>query len=130
MISRTSARQYKETAKRLPEIGNELHVDGVVEGTLVRSEAGVRITATLIRAGTDRHVWAQTYDGDVSHMLALQQRIASDVAVAAGWPPSQAARGRSHAVNARAYELYLQGLTASGLQRSDAPGARSWLVAS
>ncbi len=95
VISRTSARQYKETAKGVREIGSELKVDGVVEGAVVRTESGVRITAKLIRAATDRHVWAQAYEGELSHMIALQQRIASDLAVAAGRPSLAPAGART-----------------------------------
>lgn len=118
VISRTSARQYKLTGKRLPEIGNELQVDGVVEGAVARSGAGVRITAKLIRAATDRNVWAQIYEEDVRGMLMVQQRIASDVAVAAGRP--RPAGGRTgHAVEPRAYNSYVKGLLATGLQRHE-----------
>lgn len=118
VISRTSARQYKQSGKRLPEIGGELQVDGVVEGAVTRSGRGVRITATLIRASTDRNVWAQVYEEDVTQMLTLQQRIASDVAVAAGHP--QPAAGRTQrAINPKAYDAYVKGLTARGLQRHE-----------
>lgn len=120
VISRTTARQLKRSDKHLPEIGNELKVEGVLEGSVVRSGAGVRITAQLIRAATDRHVWAQTYESDLSHMIALQQRIASEVAVAAGWPALRAAEARTaKAVNRQAYDAYLKGLTARGQQRHE-----------
>ncbi len=118
VISRTSARQYKQSDKRLPQIGDELQVDGVVEGAVARSGAGLRITATLIRARTDRNVWAHVYEEDATQMLTLQQRIASDVAVAAGQP--QPAAGRTpRAINPKAYDAYVKGLTAKGLQRHE-----------
>ena len=119
VTSRTSARRYKQTAKGLPEIGRELKVEGVVEGAVVRSGDGVRISAKLIRAATDRHVWAQSYPGDVSQMLALQRQIASDVAVAAGRPASPAARAGAQRVDPKAYDAYVKGLTARGFQRYD-----------
>ena len=119
VVSRTSARRYKQTAKGLPEIGRELRVDGVVEGAVVRSGDEVRISAKLIRAETDRHVWAQSYPGDVSQMLALQRRIASDVAVAAGRLARPPARPESQRVDPKAYDAYLRGLTARGSQRYD-----------
>jgi TolB-like protein/thioredoxin-like negative regulator of GroEL len=116
VISRTSARQYKKTGKRLPEIGTELQVDGVVEGAVTRAGAGVRITVKLIRAATDRNVWTQLYDGDMRHMLAVQQRMASDVAVAAG-RPQRAVGGSARPIDPNAYDAYVKGLTAKGLQR-------------
>jgi TolB-like protein/DNA-binding winged helix-turn-helix (wHTH) protein/Flp pilus assembly protein TadD len=120
VISRTSARQYKELARGVREIGNELKVDGVVEGAVVRTESGVRITAKLIRAATDRHVWAEAYEGQVSHMIALQQRIASDLAVAAGRPPLPPAGGRKmQGIDAQAYDAYLKGITARAVQRHE-----------
>jgi len=121
VISRTSARHYKQTPKRLPHIGEELKVDGVVTGTVASSAAGVNIRVTLISAATDHHVWARTYEGDLSHMMALQQRIASDIGVAAGRPPTGPVGSRAlHAINARAYDAYIKGLIAQGELRSDA----------
>ena len=81
--------------KPLPAIGQELNVDAVVEGAVVRSGQHVRITAQLIHAATDRHVWAQSYEGELSDVLALQQQIARAIAAAIqGRPasPSPAAR--------------------------------------
>jgi TolB-like protein/DNA-binding winged helix-turn-helix (wHTH) protein/Flp pilus assembly protein TadD len=115
LISRTSARQYKGIARGVRQIGRELNVDGVVEGAVVRTESGVRITATLIRAATDRHLWAQAYEGQLNRMIPLQQRIASDVAVAAGRPPLPPAGGRTmQGIDAQAYDAYLKGITARG----------------
>ena len=119
VASRTSASRYKQTAKGLPEIGRELKVDGVVEGAVIRSGDGVRISAKLIRAATDRHVWAQSYSGEVSQMLGLQRQIAIDVAVAAGRPASPAARAGTQRVDPKAYDAYVKGLTARGFQRYD-----------
>jgi TolB-like protein/DNA-binding winged helix-turn-helix (wHTH) protein/Tfp pilus assembly protein PilF len=118
VVSRTSARQYKQTGKRLQEIGRELQVDGVVEGAVARSGGGVRITARLIRAATDRDVWTQIYEGDLNQMLALQQQIASEIAVAAGRGEPGAGPTR-RAIDAKAYELYLKGLESHGLQRHE-----------
>jgi TolB-like protein/DNA-binding winged helix-turn-helix (wHTH) protein/tetratricopeptide (TPR) repeat protein len=118
VTSRTSARRYKQTVKGLPEIGRELAVEGVVEGAVVRSGDGVRVSAKLIRAATDRHMWAQSYPGDVGQMLALQRQIAADVAVAAGRPMSPARAGAQR-VDPKAYDAYVKGLTARGFQRYD-----------
>ncbi len=118
VISRTTARQYKNTTKRLPEIGRELPVDGVVSGTVTTSGNGFRVTAQLSRAATDRVEWGKSYDGDLSHMLGLQQRIASDVAEAAGRPEPVAGR-TAPVINPQAYDAYVKGLTAKGQQRHD-----------
>ena len=121
VISRTSARYDKQTTKRLPQIGQELNVDGVVTGTVASSATGVNIRVTLVSAATDHHVWARTYDGDLSHMMALQQRIASDIGVAAGRPPAAPVGNRaSQVINAREYDTYIKGLIAQGDQRNDA----------
>jgi TolB-like protein/DNA-binding winged helix-turn-helix (wHTH) protein/Tfp pilus assembly protein PilF len=118
VISRTSARQYKQTVKRLPQIRTELdNVEGVVEGAVQRSGDTVRITVKLIRAATDRDLWAHIYPGDISRMFPLQQQIASDVAAAAGRLRPIAARAQT--VNPKAYEAYLDALSARGLQRHD-----------
>ena len=82
-----------------------------------RSGDTVRITVKLIRAATDRNLWAQIYDGDMSRMFALQQQIASDVAVAAGRRRPTAPRAQT--INPKAYEAYLNGLSARGLQRHE-----------
>src|ERR1035438_4868790 len=64
VISRTSVMQYKRTKKALPEIARELNVDAAVEGTVLRSGNRVRITAQLLEARTDTHLWTQTYERD------------------------------------------------------------------
>src|SRR5712691_6571166 len=73
VISRTSMMQYRGTRKPLPEIARELNVEAVVEGTVVRVGPRVRITAQLIHAATDRHLWAQSYDRELRDLLALQE---------------------------------------------------------
>jgi tetratricopeptide (TPR) repeat protein len=119
VISRTSARQYKRPNKRLSAIGSELNVDAVLEGAVARSGERVRISAQLIHAATDRHVWAQSYDGELSHILTLQKRIASDVAAAVGHAPASSAtsrRGRQ-TVHPEAYDAYLKGIKTLGSRR-------------
>src|SRR5580765_6570199 len=71
VTSRTTIALYKHTSKKLPEIARELNVDGIVEGSIVRSGQRVRVTAQLIRASTDQHLWAETYDRDFSDALQL-----------------------------------------------------------
>jgi TolB-like protein/DNA-binding winged helix-turn-helix (wHTH) protein/Flp pilus assembly protein TadD len=119
VISRTSAMQYKRAKKLLPVIGKELNADALLEGTVVRSGNRVRITAQLIHAATDRHVWAQTYEGELSDVVALQQQIARAIAAAIGrrvGSPSSAGAGRRRAVNPEAYDAYLKGLSVQGRQ--------------
>src|SRR5712692_5997158 len=72
VISRTSVMQYRGVHKPLPQIARELNVDAVVEGTVVRSGGQVRITAQLIQASADKHLWAQSYQSDLKDVLGLQ----------------------------------------------------------
>ena len=76
VISRTSVMVYKGAGKPLPQIARELNVDAVVEGTVLRSGDQVRITAQLIEAATDKHLWSQSYEGELRDTLALQNRVA------------------------------------------------------
>ncbi len=65
VISRTSVMQYKGARKPLPEIAHELNVDGIVEGSVLRQGDRVRITAQLIEAATDQHLWAESYEREM-----------------------------------------------------------------
>jgi len=112
VISRTSAMRYKGTRKSLPEIAQELNVDGIVEGSVTRSGLRVRITAQLIHAPTDHHLWAETYERDLGDVLKLQSEVAEAIAqkVQAQVTPQQQTRLRSaRTVNSEAYEAYLRG---------------------
>jgi TolB-like protein len=80
VISRTSAMPYKGRHKTAVEIGRELDVDLMVEGSVMRAGDKVRITAQLIDARTDEHVWAGTYDRTIRDVLALQGEIAAAIA--------------------------------------------------
>jgi TolB-like protein/Tfp pilus assembly protein PilF len=79
VISRTSAMHFKGSKETLRQIGRDLQVDAVVEGTVVRGEHRVRITAQLVEASTDHHLWARTYERDLKDVLALQDEIAQDI---------------------------------------------------
>jgi TolB-like protein/DNA-binding winged helix-turn-helix (wHTH) protein/Flp pilus assembly protein TadD len=107
VISRTSAMSYKSTTKTLPQIARELNVDAVLEGSVVRSGDRVRITAQLIQAQGDRHIWAHSYERDLRNVLALQGEIARDIIgeVRANLHPAVSARQ----VNPESYEAYLRG---------------------
>jgi TolB-like protein/DNA-binding winged helix-turn-helix (wHTH) protein/Flp pilus assembly protein TadD len=112
VISRTSVMRYKGTKKGLPEIAKELNVEAVVEGSVMRSGNRVRITAQLLQAPTDRHLWAESYERDLGDVLKLQSEVAQAIAkqVRAQLTPQQQARFRSAgSVNPDAYEPYLRG---------------------
>jgi eukaryotic-like serine/threonine-protein kinase len=112
VISRTSAMQYKGTRAPLPQIARELHVDAVIEGSVLRSGDRVRITARLIEAATDRNLWAETYERDLGDILALQSEVARAIAGEIQirlTPQEQASLARVWSVDAGAYQLYLKG---------------------
>jgi serine/threonine protein kinase/Tfp pilus assembly protein PilF len=112
VISRTSAMRYKDSNKPLPEIAHELSVDGLVEGSVLRAGDRVRITAQLIHAATDQHIWAKSYDRDLSDVLALQSEVARAIAdeVQAKLTPQERARlARARRVDPAAHEAYLKG---------------------
>jgi len=112
IISRTSVMGYKHTRKSLPQIARELNVDGVVEGTVLRSGDTVRITAQLIEGAADRQVWSQSYEGELRDALALQGRVARAIAdeIRINVNPSEQATLNSRAVvDPAAYESYLKG---------------------
>ena len=112
VISRTSVMQYKNAKKPLPQIGRELNVEAIIEGSVSRSGERVRITAQLVDAATDQHIWAQTYERELGDVLLLQDEAARDIAQEvhvrirsnAGDQPS-----RVRPVNPEAYEAYLRG---------------------
>jgi TolB-like protein/DNA-binding winged helix-turn-helix (wHTH) protein/Tfp pilus assembly protein PilF len=112
VVSRTSVIRYKDTKKRLPEIARELNVDAIVEGSVIRSGQRVRVTAQLLQAPTDRHLWAETYDRDLGDVLKLQGEVADAIAqqVRAQLTPQQQAQlRRADVVNPAAYDSYLKG---------------------
>jgi TolB-like protein/DNA-binding winged helix-turn-helix (wHTH) protein/Tfp pilus assembly protein PilF len=80
VISRTSVMHYKGTKKTLPVIAGELNVDAILEGAVLRSGDRVRITAQLIQATNDRHLWAESYERDLRDVLLLQSEVARDIA--------------------------------------------------
>ena len=117
VISRTSVMRYKQSDKSLPEIAQELNVQGVVEGSVFRAGDRVRITLQLIDARNDLHLWAQTYERDLSDVLALQSDVARAVAEQIRLeltPEEQAALTPSRTVDPRAYDAYLRGLQLRG----------------
>jgi len=112
VISRTSVMAYKHARKPLPQIARELNVDAVVEGTVLRSGDQVRITAQLIEASTDKHLWSQSYEGELRDTLALQNKVARAIADQIRTnlnPREQAALKNVKVVDPQAYESFLKG---------------------
>ncbi len=112
VISRTSVMVYKRARKPVAQIARELNVDAVVEGTVLRSGDRVRITAQLIDAAADRHLWSQSYEGELRDTLALQSKVAGAIADQIRInlnPQEQVALRHVKVVDPEAYESYLKG---------------------
>jgi eukaryotic-like serine/threonine-protein kinase len=112
VISRTSVMRYKGAKKSLPEIARELHVDSVVEGSVLRSGGKVRITAQLIQAIPERHLWAKSYDGDLRDVMAIQSQVARSVAgeIRVKLTPQEESRlHNARPVKPDAHDAYLRG---------------------
>jgi TolB-like protein/DNA-binding winged helix-turn-helix (wHTH) protein len=127
VISHTSVQRYKESKQSLPEIARELGVDAVIEGTVMRSGDRVRITAQLIDARTDQHLWAEEYERDFRDILNLQSEVAREIASQVGVNLTVVERANlDHApgVDPAAHEAYLRGrfygdkLTCTGYRRA------------
>jgi serine/threonine protein kinase/Flp pilus assembly protein TadD len=114
VVSRTSTMLYRNAEKPLPQIARELHVDALIEGSVMRVGDRVLITATLIQASPEKTVWTQRYERNLSDVLTLQSEVARNVAagVNASLTQQEQARlsGQRPAVNPVAYEEYLRGL--------------------
>jgi serine/threonine-protein kinase len=113
VISRTSVMRFKESDLSLPEIALELGVDAVVAGSVQREADQVRITAQLIDAATDRHLWADTFQRNLQGVLALQSDIAGAIAESIAVQVSPVEQDRltvSREVNPATYEAYLRGM--------------------
>lgn len=112
VISRTSIMRYKGVRKPLPVIAKELGVDAVVEGTIAYASGKVRITAQLIRAFDDRHLWSEKYERDLGDALKLQGEVAQAIAGQIKIKltiPEQARLLRERHVDPRAYAAYVEG---------------------
>jgi TolB-like protein/Flp pilus assembly protein TadD len=112
VISRTSAMTYKGTSKPLPQIARELGVDTVVEGSVLREGNRVRITAQLIDARTDHHIWANAYTREATGVLTMEGEVARAIADQVSievTPQEQARLARIRIVDPEAQKLYFQG---------------------
>jgi TolB-like protein/DNA-binding winged helix-turn-helix (wHTH) protein/Flp pilus assembly protein TadD len=112
VISRQSVMRYKGSTKSLAEIARELAVEGLIEGSVTRDGHRVAVTANLIDASSEKHIWSERYDRDLTDILAVQSDLAQSIAreVQAKVTPSEQARlGSRRMVNVDAYDLYLRG---------------------
>jgi TolB-like protein/DNA-binding winged helix-turn-helix (wHTH) protein/Flp pilus assembly protein TadD len=112
VIARTSAMAYKHTDKTISQIGRELGVDYIVEGSVRREGGKARVSAQLIRVSDQTHLWAQNYDRDLQDLLDVQNDLGRSIAeqVSANLTPQrQIELSKKHSVNPEAYDLYLKG---------------------
>ena len=107
VVSRTSVMAGKGSRRSLPDIARRLDVDAIVEGSTVRSGDRIRITAQLIDARSDRHLWAQSFEGSASDVLSLQDSVAQQIAAQARLVLAPAAPRPP--VNPAAHDAYLRG---------------------
>lgn len=119
VISRTSTMQYAEHPKPMAQIAKELNVEGVIEGSVARAGGKVRVTARLIDARNDAHLWGQSYERDLGDVLELQNSVALDIASQVKSKLSREERGTlisHHSVNPEAFESYLRARNEIGRQ--------------
>ena len=112
VISYTTTMRYKRSGKSLPEIAGELHVDGVIEGSVQRSKGQVRVNVMLVRAATDRQLWSQSYQGEADEAMGLEGQVTLAVAhqISAHLTAEATARLKgTGTTNPRAYDAYLHG---------------------
>ena len=112
VISRTSVMQYKDSPKTVPQIARELGVDAIVEGSVLRADNDVRITAQLIAARPEKHLWADDFTRTLENVLLLQSEVARAIAreiKVAVTPAEQERLASARVVNPEAHEAYLKG---------------------
>jgi len=127
VISRTSTMRYKGVRKPLPEIARDLNVDAVIEGSALHAGQRVRITAQLIYAATDSHLWAESYERDLRDVIALQREVARAIAneVKITLTPQERERLTvAEAVNPDACEAYFKGVYHFYLGRDRLPATK------
>ncbi|HKW17035.1 MAG TPA: winged helix-turn-helix domain-containing protein [Terriglobales bacterium] len=112
VISHTSVERYKQSRQSLPQIARDLGVDAIVEGTVLRSGDDIRITAQLIDAHSDQHLWAESYQGGARDVLMLQAQVAREIAEQVGINLTAGKQARSSSeqqIDPAAHEAYLKG---------------------
>ncbi len=116
VIARTSVNQYRSTTRSVVQIGNELGVDSVLEGSVRKSGSHLRITLQLIDARTQEHTWAQSYNRELDDVFAIQSEVAERTASALRTQLGELGRGpvgRAPTANLEAYDAYLRGIHAA-----------------
>jgi serine/threonine protein kinase len=112
VISRTSVMRFKNTQKPIPEIAKQLNVEAVIEGSVLKAGDKVRITAQLIDATSDKHLWAESYERDMREILSLQKEVAKTIAsqIKATLAPSEKDElSKMQTINPLAHEAFLKG---------------------
>ncbi len=128
VISRTSVLQYRGTTKTMRQIGQELGVAYLLEGSVRRSGNKVRVTGQLINTSNDKHVWAKSYDRDLTDIFAIQSAIAQEIAgalSAALSPQEKSLIEKRPTANLAAYDLYLKGRASINGSRTDLTRAQA-----
>ena len=123
VISRTSVMRFKNPQISVPEIARMLHVDAIVEGSVMREGNRIRVTAQLIRGATDEHFWSETYDRELRDVFAVQSELAQSIAEKVQVTVTGEERQRltaARSVAPEVYESYLKGRFAYGKSNSRA----------
>jgi TolB-like protein/DNA-binding winged helix-turn-helix (wHTH) protein/tetratricopeptide (TPR) repeat protein len=121
VISRTSIMRFKDTQLSVPEIARTLHVDAIVEGSVMREGSRIRVHVQLIRAAADEHFWSEAYDGELHDVFALESNVAQSIAKKVEVTITGKERQRLnavHSVSPEVYESYLKGRFALGKSNS------------
>ncbi len=122
VISRTSVMRFKDTQLSVPEIARTLHVDAIVEGSVIRDGSRIRVHAQLIRGATDEHLWSEAYDRELQDALTLESEVAQSIARRVEVTVTGEERARLVAarhVSPEVYESYLKGQFAKGNSRAE-----------
>ena len=132
VVSRTSVMEYRKTTKKIPQIARELGVAYILEGSVRRSGNQVRITGQLIRAANDEHLWAKSYDRELTpkEIFAIQAALSTEIAgalKAAISPETKKLLERRPTENLAAYELYLKARGLGGGARTDLEKKRKFM---
>jgi pentatricopeptide repeat protein len=115
VTSRTSAMRFKDSKETVPEIAKALGVDAVVEGSVIREGSRIRVSAQLIRAATDAHLWSETYDREMRDVLTVESELAEEIADRVKvtlTDPEQRRLKAARPVSPEVYESYLKGVNA------------------
>ena len=123
VISRTSVMRFQGVRRPLPEIARELNVDAIIEGSVLQSGGSVRVTAQLLDARQDRHIWAASYERQLTDVVGLQGQVAQAIAEqvkASLTPQEHTSLARQPPVNPDAFQAFLRGRFFWNKRRRDA----------